>query len=334
MMGWKGTLRSINAAIKRSQREALRSQRELEKQRQYYERMQAVEQAAYEVQVYENYIDVITSLHKEVCDEVDWVQIKNRDLPTKPHREFSNEEKAREKFNSYKPTIFDKVLNRIEKKTNKLYEAIAVGKSLDEKINREVFQKYEEKISEDSEAIEFASRILSGEGTAYIEAIRQIDPFSEINKIGSHIEFKIISDQLIEITLKVNCEDVIPRESKTQLKSGKLSIKKITKTRFYALYQDYVCSAVLRLARETFALLPLEMVIVTAEGDLLNTSTGYFEEKPILSVVIPKDTLSRLNFDLLDPSDSMENFVHRMNFLQTKGFLSIERILPSELTQS
>jgi hypothetical protein len=62
------------------------------------------------------------------------------------------------------------------------------------------------------------------------------------------------------------------------------------------------------------------MVIVNAVSDLLKTQTGHMEEKTILSVAIPRDTLGRLNFERVDPSDSLNNFVHRMKFLKTKGF--------------
>lgn len=58
-MGWKGTLRSIRAAQRRAEREAQRRRRELERQRKQLEKMRELERAAYEVQVYENYIDLL-----------------------------------------------------------------------------------------------------------------------------------------------------------------------------------------------------------------------------------------------------------------------------------
>lgn len=131
--------------------------------------------------------------------------------------------------------------------------------------------------------------------------------------------------------LHVNGEHVIPYEAKTLLKNGKLSVKPVPKGRFYEIYQDYVCCGVLRVAREFYALLPADMLIVTAMTDLLNTKTGHFEEQSILSAVIPRKTLDRLNFETLDPSDSMANFLHRMDFKKTKGFAAIEPITPDIL---
>jgi hypothetical protein len=134
-------------------------------------------------------------------------------------------------------------------------------------------------------------------------------------------------------SLFVNNNSVIPKDYKALLKSGKVSVGKLSKTKFFELYQDYVCSAILRVSRELFALLPINMVVVNAIGELLNTSTGYFERKSILSVLIPRDTLERLNFEMLDPSDSMDNFLHKMSFKQTKGFSPIDVIDPSEINR-
>ena len=109
-------------------------------------------------------------------------------------------------------------------------------------------------------------------------------------------------------------------KAKTLTKSNKVSIKPMPKNRFYEIYQDYVCGCSLRVARELFALLPIEMVTVNAVGSLLNKQTGHLEDTPILSVAIPRKTLDMLNFENLDPSDSLNNFVHNMDFKSGKGF--------------
>ena len=58
----------------------------------------------------------------------------------------------------------------------------------------------------------------------------------------------------------------------------------MTKTRYYELQQDYVCSCILRIARDLFALLPLKTVIIHAYDEQLNTETGHEERKLILSI--------------------------------------------------
>ena len=87
-----------------------------------------------------------------------------------------------------------------------------------------------------------AARIISGEEGAYVEAIEETDPFADINELGSFISFHVVDRSAIEATLHVNDEQVVPKEVKTLLRSGKLSVKAMPKGAFYELYQDYICS--------------------------------------------------------------------------------------------
>ena len=106
------------------------------------------------------------------------------------------------------------------------------------------------------------------------------------------------------------------------------------KGRYYEIYQDHVCGAALRAGRELLALLPVQFVVVHATTDLLNSATGHMEESPILSVALPRDTVGKMNFESLDPSDSMNNFVHRMNFKKTKGFTAVEKLDPTDFVSN
>ena len=165
-----------------------------------------------------------------------------------------------------------------------------------------------------------------------IEVIDAIGPFREITDLGSRLAFNFDSSKEIEVSLDVNGKEVIPGEIKTVLKTGKLSVKKMPVTRFNELYQDYICGCALRIARELFALLPFEKVFVHAVGDILNTKTGYKESQPILSVLFTRETMETLNFENLDPSDCMENFVHNMEFKVRNGFEIVERIHPENFS--
>ena len=90
-MGWKGTLRSISAAQRRSEREALRRQRELERQQKQLEKMQELERASYEVQVYENYIEILATIQKDCSDPWNWESIQLLPPPDEPTKTNTNE---------------------------------------------------------------------------------------------------------------------------------------------------------------------------------------------------------------------------------------------------
>jgi hypothetical protein len=327
-MGIKGFIRSVQAAQHRAEREAIRRHRELERRQREYSKMQEQAQAAYEVECYENKIDLLLSVHKDCGNFWNWEKIKNSKPPAKPPKNNQKETIARLKFDEFTPGILMRLFKRVEAKRNQLKKAIETAKETDEKDYRNSLAQYEQKYNDWKESQNLAEKIIAGETQAYNQAIKEINPFSEISQLGSSVSFTIINSSIIEANLKPNSAKVIPLEVKSLLKSGKLSLKKMPTAQFHELYQDYVCGCILRVSRELFALLPIKMVIIHALGNILNSQTGHMEEKPILSAAIPRETLEMLNFEKLDPSDSMSNFVNTMNFNKKKGFDAVEKLNP------
>lgn len=332
-MGWKGTLRSIQAAQRRAERDARRRQRELLRQQKEIQRMNEFQRARYEVETYENLIEILTSVHKDCGEAWDWHAIAEAPEPVVPKLRTAYEETARVSLDAFEPTTMDKLLRRVDAKRDELEASVRRGKRRDQEEYKRAKAEYRATHQEWELNRTIARGVLSGNAHAYIEAIKQLNPFSEIGELGSSVAFSIDDEDtsLIEATVRVNDHEVLPRERKRLLKSGKLSVTNMPKTHFWTLYQDYVCGAALRVARELFAIVPVDMVLVTAVGELLNTQTGHLEEQAVLSVAMPRSTMDRLDFERLDPSDSMENFVHNMKFYKTRGFEPIEPITPEEL---
>lgn len=325
-MGWKGTVRSIGAAVRASERDAKRRQRELERQQKQYDKMQELEQAEYEVDVYENHIDVIQSLHKECSVPIDWKKISCSKEPQKPENSRNQEQIAKLESDKYKPGIIDKLFNREEKKRASFKKNIesAIHKDLVE--YSESIIAWENEVGDWKESVSISNLLLEGNRKAKIETIDDLNPFSEISNLGSNLTISIGDSDIVEVTINVHGDDIVPSEVKSLLKSGKLSVKKMAKGKFNEIYQDYVCSCVLRAANEIFSAIPDDKVVVTAVDELLNTKTGHLEESPILSVCVSRSTLQSLNMETIDPSDSMNNFIHNMSFKKTKGFEAVSSV--------
>jgi hypothetical protein len=326
-MGWKGFARAMNRA-------AVRNQRELQKQQKMFAKMQDTEKAAYEVQVYQNHIDLLLSVHKECGENYDWAEIEHSESPAKPDRLPQREDAAKLNLSSLKIGLSDKLLGRGDTKKKQLLDAIEEAKKLDEKDYQDTLTSYQKEYEEWHTATKLATKILAGDMAAYIEAIKMVNPFSDINGLGSSFNIKADSKSMLNATLYVNGENVIPTEIKSLTKGGKLSTKPIPKNKSYEIYQDYVCGSSLRIARELFALLPVDMIIVNAIGSLLNKQTGHLEDTPILSIAIPRKTFDMLNFENLDPSDSLTNFVHNMNFKKGSGFGQVEALDSSSFAKN
>lgn len=327
-MGWKGTVRSIGAAVRAAERDAKRRQRELEKQQKQYEKMQALEQAAYEVEVYENDIEIIQSIHKECSDQIDWEIISKSQAPKKPSNLKNGEKSARSTADNYKPGFIDKIFKKEEKK-RMLYSDNIVSAIEEDKIeHKNNINNWDKELNDWKESVELAQLLLNGNEKAKIKAIEDLDPFSEIANLGSSLTISVDDNSLVEATIHIRGNDIVPSEVKSLLKSGKLSVKSMPKGKFNEIYQDYVCSCALRVANELFSAIPDDMVIVTAVDELLSSKTGHLEKSPILSICASRSTLESLNMNNIDPSDSMSNFIHNMTFKKTKGFDPVELARP------
>jgi hypothetical protein len=151
------------------------------------------------------------------------------------------------------------------------------------------------------------------------------------------MHFTVETATLIGCELKVNGSQAIPSEVKTLTATEKVSVKPMPRARFHEIYQDYVCGCMLRVAREVFAMLPVDTVLITASADILDARTGQTLEQPVLSAVMPRAIVLGLDFDKLDPADAMENFLHRGNFKasrKTGAFQPITPLTPDDMPHS
>lgn len=317
--------RFASAYVSESRKDSKRRQRELEQRGKR-------EAAADEVDVYENYIERLIGLHKESRGYINWENIVNIDPPVKPIRNSINENKAREKWESYKPGFFDRLFKWQEKRKNKLFDNIGQEKIMDDKVFKEKWGKYERDYAEWKESKEFAVQILDGNLNAYRQALEELNPLTEIiDELGSDLSFAIPNKKMIATSLHLHSESIIPSNIKSLTTTGKLSIRKMPKSRYLKIYQDHVCSCALSIAKELFSLLPLDCVVITVEDTIFNHQSGYNEEIAILSVAITRKSLESINVDTIDPTESMKIFIHNMKFKKTKGFSAINPLEPSEL---
>ena len=86
VMGWQGSLRAIEAAERRAQRDAQRRFRELQRRAKEQAKLSALEQARLEVETYENRLEVLQSIHKEQGAQWNWQAVLNSTPPVEPVR--------------------------------------------------------------------------------------------------------------------------------------------------------------------------------------------------------------------------------------------------------
>lgn len=293
---------------------AYQTRNNLQSQQRAIKQAQEREQAQYEVAVFENQCELVKSIHKECDDYVDWHTILNSQPPYPLGGIGRHELEAKEKYENHKLTFIDRLFKREEKVYNQLAKEIEAAKEEDQK-----------EYNEWKNTVAIAEEVLNGNIDTYLKVIEEMNPLEDLSEFGSEFEFSTDDPSYMEVEFDAHFKDVIPTEEKRLTKTGKLSIKQMTKTRYFDLQQDYVCSCTIRIARDLFALLPLKTVIIHTYEEKLNTATGYNERILILSVKIERDILNSLDLDHIDCSDSMANFQHHMQFKKTKGFESVDK---------
>ncbi|MDM8161044.1 hypothetical protein QUH73_14560 [Labilibaculum sp. K2S] len=315
----RGAIRSYGAAVRRIEREEQKQAREAAKRFKVQQKLQEIEDVRQAVIDWEYYVNMIQSVHKNCTDSIDWSKIKSTPRPKKPALESIHENLAKDKLGYYKPTFFDKLFGSTERKIYLLKEEIEEAIIIDQKEYDSAKKEYLAELNNWEELQKISDGIKNKKHAAYLEALEYFNPFSDVEELGAQLNFNF-EGNLIDIELKVNNEEVVPNYELKQTSTGKLSKKNMPKGKFNELYQDHICSLAIRVAREVFAYLPIEKARVNAMSSMLNTITGHMEDQPILSVIFIPETIGNLNLELIDPSDSMRNFIHNMKFNKTNGF--------------
>ncbi|MCQ6280843.1 DUF4236 domain-containing protein [Bacillus sp. EB600] len=279
-------------------------------------KLQEQEYARLQVTLYENKLDQIRSIHQECDDPVDWKEVYRRLAPFKNGQEGPNTKAAREQLESYQPSVMERIFNKTEAKLQELAQEVEKAKAKD----AELWNSWKHMHT-------VAEKILKRDMDSYLEVIQEYTPLDDLVEFGSGFEFGTDNPNIMQVSFEVNALNVIPNKALSLTKTGKLSEKPLSKTAYYDLYQDYVCSCALRIARDLFALLPVYYVFVHAYEEVINTATGHKQEQAILSVKFDRPMLNRLNFENLDPSDALVNFPHKMKFKKTSGFEDIGTVL-------
>lgn len=317
-MGWRGTLRTINSVARAAEREAQRQHKKNLK-------LQISEDAADAVFEWEQHIKKVMTIHTKLDDSINWQEVLIADPPKKLQPSVLHRNPIIPKVKVFKPSIFDFLFGGTEKRKAKLISAYKIAKDKDAEEDRNSNDKFEIELAEWKNDVDMASRLIAGDISALREVIDEMmDVFAE-DLIGSKIRFSF-DEKLIHAEADVHTDEIIPSFRRKQLASGKLSETKMPIGQFNEIYQDYVASVALKIAGDLFHITPLDEVYVTCKSKMLNSQTGHQEMSPILCVKFVRDTFRGLDLEYIDPSDSLKNFIHKMDFKKNRGFLPIDTL--------
>lgn len=302
--GRRSTRSAYNANIRAQRQVEVQQQKEEE-----YKRNCAL------VDEFNELIDMIRSIHEECSESVDWVALRDKPEPFNKMFPGPCEEEAIRALQCTKPTLLGKLIPSTHKKKI-------------ERLNEEVLKAREDDIqlyNNWENMKKLAIQVLNGEIDSYFYVISEMHPFDEILDYGSDFDIGTDYPNILEVEFHAKTSKVVPNHFLEITKTGKLSSKKMTKTMHYDIAQDYICSCVLRIAREVFALLPVEKVVIHAV-DKVQPILGDEYDDTVLSVLVERSKFEQINFECIDASDTIETFICNMNFKKTGGLKSVNRI--------
>jgi hypothetical protein len=294
------------------------SQRQQLQQRQKeIAKLEELKRNQHEFELFQNQIELLTSIHKECDEPVDWQEIKNTPHPFGIDSIGPIEKEATRRYVDYKPGFIDWLFKREEKAKDKLKKAIL-----------DAHEKDLKDLEEWKELVTLATNVLEGDIDTYFKVIQEMDPLADLTEFGSGFEFATDDPSYIEVEFDAHSGKMIPPKEMSLTQTGKISVKEWTKTKYYDLQQDYICSCAIRIARDMFSLLPVKEVYVHVYEDLFSSQTGNTTRTCILSVRFNMQVIESLNMERIDCSDSMANFEHNMDLKKMKGFLPVQKLEP------
>ncbi|MBM7654566.1 DUF4236 domain-containing protein [Neobacillus cucumis] len=309
---------SSSSSSKGYHRTTAYSQRQQLQQRQKeLAKLEELKRNQLEFELFQNQIELLTSIHKECDEPVDWQEIKNTPHPFGTESVGPLEKVATRRYIDYKPGFIDWLFKREEKVKEKLQKAML-----------DAHEKDLKNLEEWKELAALSTNVLAGDIDTYFRVIQEMDPLGDLTEFGSGFEFSTDDPTYIEVEFDAHSETMIPLKEKSLTQTGKISLNEWTKTKYYDLQQDYICSCAIRIARDMFSLLPVKEVYVHAFEDLFSSQTGNTTRTCILSVRFKRQVIEGLNMERIDCSDSMANFEHNMDFKKTKGFLAVQKLVP------
>lgn len=266
---------------------------------------------AQEVDAYNAYVQMLRTIHLEMKEPLNWGAIREEDL-TQFENDSPQTKQIRQQLAEFEPTWMDRLFRREKVKKQVLSERLSKALLTDQEI-----------LSDKQQLHDLSLRVLAHEETAWLETISSHDTFESVETFGNTVRVQFRKG-VLNVYLEIGKENTVPEEVLSLTAKGNLSRKKMGKTNYYALYQDYVCSCMIGIARNVFALLPTERVLIHTYD--VSQADAPPVKGCIVSARITREDLSDVLFDIMDASNVVEGFEHHMNHLKTKGFRLVDEV--------
>ncbi|WEG15108.1 DUF4236 domain-containing protein [Alkalihalophilus pseudofirmus] len=264
------------------------------------------------VEEYEQHIKALQHLHLRVSEPINWKEKASEAPPFSIGEMGPHETDARRDVEQYKPSFFSRLLKKEAKERAGLEEKVDQA-VLEDKGN---YASWLNRVNK-------AQTLASGGVEMYQELLAETDLFIAANEYGAVVELVPIDRSEVLLKVLVN-DDVIPDETFSLTKTGKLSRKAQTKTNYYHLYQQFICSLLLKAARDCLHALPdVTTVHCHVEERRIDPTDGHHKDIRLIEVTFTRALMASKRFEHIDAQAAVAGYDPAWKFLKTKGFQPI-----------
>jgi len=316
-------IRVANASYKRKDRENLMkaiSERGCDQQELKQKLKKGVSSA---LQEYDEYINSIITLHKTSSEAMNWEYLLAAPEPKLPLRKADNQLIAESACRSFRPSLIDKLLGQGKQKHKGLMDKAQEAKQQDDLIYNCTLKEFKTDLVEWTKIQEVSQGVISREPFSYEEAIEFFNPFFPVTALGVLLSYEI-SINAIVVNMQVNAKKIVPEFVPNKVASGKAKLLNMQETDFNVLFYSFLCSSAIRIARETFALLPVEHLIVNVFESNIILMADEKVGRAILAVNFDQPQISTLDFSSDDCSSLLRSFPHHLSFSASAGFKEVD----------
>jgi hypothetical protein len=305
-------MRAIDREAKRSQARRIAYERSAQK-------IALLEQAADAADEYQQMIEQLIGAHRVAFRPTDWAAISRRPSIPPPDRTSTHEDTARRALADYRPNWFERTFGLATSKVRALEQAVASAAMKDDTVHRAAFGKAKSAADEQ----EFARKLMTFDRDAIVKVVNEQSGLGDLPFCVEAIDLYFAADN--QITARVDGLDLddMPTQSVTLLQSGKASIKTLSPAKVQELHRANICASALRVAVELLQVVPVTVVEVVMEADLLDPATGHIEPKPVLIVKVSRQAISTLALERTEAPAVVERLGGEMNWNSRRGFSAI-----------
>lgn len=273
------------------------------------------------IKEYEYLMFMVKNIYKFSIDIIEWSEVKRIPEPFNINELGPNAIIEQSIIDAYEPSLVEKAFkSKLDKK--KEYFKLKL---------REAMQKDEDIYNAWRELIDLAEDILKGRLSSYFKAIKIINPFEDLLELGIDFEFGADDSNVMHVEYVVDSKEVIPYYKLTSSKMGVLNKSNFSREEYNNLVRDYIAGCAVRIARELFALIPIDEVVVHIVDHKFNTNNRINEKLTVLSADIKRNAIESLDVDNLTPIDILGALKYNMNFNDYDGLQIIDRIILADL---